>query len=67
MASQEVCLFWAEGDIITPMANTLVAVVRAIAKQGGLDATLADIEACEPIAPLPMAERTAAAAMEINL
>lgn len=42
VASQEVCLFWAEGEIITPMANALVSVVKDLNRQGGLDATLSE-------------------------
>ncbi len=43
VVSQDVCLFWAEGEIMTPMAATLVSAVKKLNKQGGLDARLAEI------------------------
>ena len=44
VASQDVCLFWAEGEIMTPMAATLVAAVKKLNKLGGLDARLNEME-----------------------
>ncbi|MGA0534112.1 LysR family transcriptional regulator [Hansschlegelia sp. KR7-227] len=43
IVSQDVCLFWAEGEIMTPMAATLVAAVKKMNKLGGLDARLSDV------------------------
>lgn len=43
VASQDVCLFWAEGEIMTPMAATLVAAVKKLNKLGGLDVRLNEI------------------------
>ena len=42
VVSQDVCLFWAEGEIMTPMAATLVAAVKKLNKLGGLDARLSE-------------------------
>lgn len=36
VVSQEVGLFWAEGDIVLPMANAFVSIVRKLNKSGGL-------------------------------
>ncbi|ODA65915.1 hypothetical protein A7A08_03208 [Methyloligella halotolerans] len=35
--SQDVTLFWAEGEIMSPMTSTLVEAVKKLHKQGGLD------------------------------
>ncbi|WP_245479448.1 LysR family transcriptional regulator [Hansschlegelia zhihuaiae] len=43
IVSQDVCLFWAEGEIMTPMAATLVAAVKKLNKLGGLDARLNEL------------------------
>lgn len=40
--SQEVGLFWAEGEIIMPMASALVAIVRNLNKSGELRRLLGD-------------------------
>jgi len=40
ITSQDVSLCWAEGELITPMANTLVTAVEELNKLGGLDARI---------------------------
>ena len=45
IVSQDVCLFWAEGEIMTPMAATLVSAVKTMNKLGGLEARLNDAAA----------------------
>lgn len=54
--SQDVCLFWAEGEIMTPMAATLVAVVKKLNKLGGLDARLSDFAKPAGQTPAPEPE-----------
>ncbi len=40
VASQDVGLFWAEGELMTPIASILVAAVKDLNKRGGLDQIL---------------------------
>lgn len=40
IVSQDVGLFWAEGELMTPIANILVAAVKDLNKRGGLDLIL---------------------------
>ena len=54
VVSQEVGLFWAEGEIMTPMANILVTAVKDLNKRGGLDAILQE--------PVPHLEENVASA-----
>jgi len=42
VVSQEVGLFWAEGETMMPMARALVGVVKALNKSGGLKAHLGE-------------------------
>lgn len=42
VVSQEVGLFWAEGEIMMPMARALVGVVTALNKSGGLKAHMGE-------------------------
>jgi DNA-binding transcriptional LysR family regulator len=63
VASQDVCLFWAEGEIMTPMAATLVAAVKKLNKLGGLDARLNELAAAgRPPAPEAVPETVEAPA-----
>ena len=48
VVSQEVGLFWAGGEIVTPMANALVAIVKSLNKTGELRRRLGDPTA-EPV------------------
>ncbi|ACL62352.1 LysR family transcriptional regulator [Methylobacterium nodulans] len=40
VVSQDVGLFWAEGELMTPIASILVSAVKDLNKRGGLDLTL---------------------------
>jgi DNA-binding transcriptional LysR family regulator len=53
IVSQEVGLFWGEGDIVLPMANAFVSIVRKLNKSGDLRVRLAG----GPDVPLPSASR----------
>ncbi len=62
VVSQEVGLFWAEGEIFFPMANAFVSVVRKLNKAGELRRRLAgdhsnDIQEQERQAPGPLTAR----------
>lgn len=59
VVSQDVCLFWAEGEIMTPMAAALVAAVKKLNKLGGLDARLSEFARADDAPPL--ADRSIAA------
>ena len=45
--SQEVGLFWAEGETMMPMAHALVGVVKALNKSGALKAQLGEPASAE--------------------
>lgn len=47
VVSQQVGLFWAEGETMMPMARALVAVVQTLNKSGGLEAHLGEPKAAE--------------------
>jgi len=43
VVSQDVGLFWTEGELMTPIASILVAAVKDLNKRGGLDLILNDV------------------------
>jgi hypothetical protein len=51
VASQEVGLFWAEGEIVLPMANAFVSILKEFNKSGELQKRIE-----EELGPLPLAE-----------
>jgi hypothetical protein len=42
VVSQEIALYWAEGETVMPMANALVAIVKSLNKSGELRRRLGD-------------------------
>jgi DNA-binding transcriptional LysR family regulator len=48
VVSQEVALYWAEGETVMPMANALVAIVKSLNKSGELRRRLGDPTAIPP-------------------
>lgn len=44
VASQDVCLYWAEGEIMMPMAKALVTVIKKLIKLGGLGEHFRDVD-----------------------
>ena len=64
VASQQVGLFWVEGDIITPMAGVMVAIIKGLNKSGELRARLGEsipVEAApkageKPVVAVPRAK-----------
>jgi DNA-binding transcriptional LysR family regulator len=51
VVSQEVALFWAEGETVMPMASTLVEIVKSLNKSGELRRRLGDPTADRPKTP----------------
>jgi len=51
VVSQEVGLFWAEGETVMPMASALVGIVQSLNKSGELRRRLGDPTANRPMLP----------------
>jgi hypothetical protein len=45
VVSQEVGLFWAEGEIVLPMANAFVTILKEFSKSGTLQKRIEEDEA----------------------